>query len=207
MKTKNKNEIIAELYIDPEVDKIINSFTKGNSLTEDLKGELFLILCELKKGSVVKAYTNGYIYYLIVNIVRKQYYSSTSPFHRVYRKNRTLELFDNYSYTTSDSVEEKPSDVSTLTSIYNALEELGYVDKELFKMYYKIKEYNPTDGEKRDKKCTKATSSLRKIAANLTTGKEGEPITVSTYYSHKSINETLNTLKLVVKDRRDDDIN
>ena len=202
---KDRNKIIAELYVDPEIDKIINCFTKGNSHTEDLKGEIFLILCEMKKEKVVKAHTEGYIYYLIANIVRKQYYSTTSPFHRVYKKNRPLELFDNYSYTTSDSGEEIPSDVSTLNGIYNALEELGYVDKELFKMYYKIQEYNPTDGDKRDKKCTKATSSLRKIAANLNIGKEGEPITVSTYYSHKSINETLNTLKSVVKDKRDDD--
>jgi hypothetical protein len=45
---------------------------------------------------------------------------------------------------------------------------LNIVDRELFKLYYKIGEYDRWIGELRDKDCEKPTSSYRKIEKKLT---------------------------------------
>ena len=190
------DKIITELYTCSRFNKIITSYTRGDMYTEDLKSELILILYGLKEGALIKAYEEGYVYYLIANIVRKQYRSNSSPFYYKYKKKATLEFLPNYDYkTVEDEVEEIKDNSKLILGTLAAIEELTYVDKEIFKMYFKLGDYNMVNGLKRDKKCIKDTYSHRKIAKSLhITNKYGD-VGVSVYYSHRSVNRSLDLIR------------
>lgn len=210
-----RNDILTKVYLSPNTEKIICSITKGDPLTEELRAELYLILCEMKESTLQKAYKEKYLDYMIVNILRKQYFSKTSPFHRKYRINKPLELQEDFYKTKNDDsiimneVNPFTIDVESAECVHEALEKIltkvnsileskvTFLDREIFKLYYKIGKYNRIDGELRDTKCNKATSSYRKIAAKLAIGtnKFGNQITITAKYSNKSVNKTLNIVK------------
>lgn len=168
MKQLTKDQIIQELYTSEIIEEVLSNITKGNALKEDLRGELFLILCEMNAERIKKAYNEKYLLYMCINILKKQYNSSTSPFHSKYRKNKTNELdgldvvIDDESYE-----DEHAKEVIILTEVNKFLDTLGVVDRELFKIYYKMDDYDRWNGEKRDTTCKKNISSTRKIERKL----------------------------------------
>ena len=169
----SKNEIIENLYNSPFINDVIKNITGGHRLTEDLKAELFLILCEMPEDKIVKAWQGKWINYLCINILKKQYHSSTSPFHTKWRKDTT----SNETPDLPEDIEEFNQDL--ITKIEHIVEtKLDIVDRELFKMYYKMDRYDRWLGDLRDTKCQKPTSPYRKMEDKLAL--KGEPrITIS----------------------------
>ena len=170
----SKNKIIENLYNSAFIDDVIKNITGGHRLTEDLKAELFLILCEMPEEKIIQAWEGKWINYLCINILKKQYHSSTSPFHMKWRKDTTT---DEAPDLPEDEPEENNTDL--ITKIEHIIEtKLDIVDKELFKMYFKMDRYDRWLGDLRDKKCQKPTSSYRKMEEKLAL--KGEPrITIS----------------------------
>lgn len=168
-----RNDIITELYNSKFLDDVINTITSRHQLTQDLKAELFLILCEMPERRIKDAYINNWLNYMCINILKKQYHSSTSPFHKKYRKNQS----DNEIGDISDIKEEANYDlISKIEWIVD--NKLDIVDRELFKMYYKMDRYDRWLGDLKDNTCEKATSSYRKMEIKLAL--KGEPrITIS----------------------------
>lgn len=156
-----KAEIIEALYKSPVIDDIIWNITGGNSLAEDLKSELFLILLEMPEIKIVNAHEGKWLNYLCINIIKKQWSSSTSPFYKKYKKGSgdelTFEIID-------DSI---PFDIETFHKVMMAIEELPLVEKELLKMRWKIGKYDKWFGELRDEDCQKDVYSYRKIENRL----------------------------------------
>lgn len=56
--------------------------------------EIGLIILEYNGEGLLKAYNEGKHLAFIKKIIYNQYKSNTSPFWKVYRKNNTVELFD-----------------------------------------------------------------------------------------------------------------
>ena len=170
----SKNDIIEELWKSSFLDDVIHKITSGHRLKDDLKSELFLILCEMKDKKIIQAWKNNWIYYLCINILKKQYHSNTSPFHMKWRKGWN-NLDDEYDI--SDENEETNYDL--ISKIEWIVEhKLDLVDRELFKLYYKMDRYDRWLGDLRDKNCQKPTSSYRKIEKKLRL--KGDPkITIS----------------------------
>ncbi|MFY8170842.1 MAG: hypothetical protein ACOVK2_06990 [Candidatus Fonsibacter sp.] len=175
----NKNDIISDLYKSPILNEIINKITSRHQLTDDLKAELFLILCEMKEDKIIKAHESNYLIYLCINILKKQYHSSTSPFHKKYRK----EKFDDLELIDDENDENlKDKDIQLAFDEISDREEMEYMmdkikwivdnklnvtDRELFKLYYKWERYDRWLGELRDVSCDKEVSSYRKIEKKL----------------------------------------
>ena len=162
----SRDQIIIDLFESKRLDDAINNITKGNRLKEDLKSELFVILCEMKTAKLRAAYEGNYLFFLCINILKKQYNSKTSPFHKKYRgKLKFTELYEDVIYdevNASIIFEGK-----VLDEVRKILNEVSYLDRELFKLYYKMDEYDRWIGEKRDTTCSKNISSSRKIERKL----------------------------------------
>lgn len=175
----NKNDIISDLYKSTILNEIINKITSRHQLTDELKAELFLILCEMKEDKIIKAYNNNYLIYLCINILKKQYHSSTSPFHKKFRKDKFEELDlidDDNDQNLEDKDIQLPFDEISHTEETEDLmtkikwivdNKLDIIDRELFKLYYKWDKYDRWLGELRDITCDKTISSYRKIEKKL----------------------------------------
>jgi hypothetical protein len=169
-----KDIILDKLYRDPMIDEMIWNITGGNPLKEDLKSELFLILMEMPDSKIIGAWKDKWINYLCVNILTKQWRSSTSPFYKKFKKERTNEEF-------IDIIDEEVGvDWELAETILDIADKhLTFVEKELFMMRYKIGKYDRWFGEWRDKECQKPIYSYRKIEKKLAIGTSGgKPITI-----------------------------
>ena len=177
----SKSEIIDQLYRSNFITELINKITSGHKLKHDLKQELFLILCEMPEVRIKSAYNNHYLNYLCVNILKKQYHSSTSPFHKKYRGEKFEELGDWNLEDTFEGVSDLELEEVFKKIRWIVDNKLDMVDRELFKLYYKWDRYDRWLGDLRDKNCSKPISSYRKIEKKLsiTTLEDGRTISIS----------------------------
>ena len=159
-----RDKLITELYNNDKLNQAIKNITKGDPLAEDLKSELFYILCQMPYEKLKAAKDEGYLIFLCVNILKKQYNSSTSPFHKKYRS-VTSEL----KYEVADDVDDSyiEYEAIVLKEVEKFLDTIPFTDRELFKIYYKMGDYDRWVGSKRDTTCTKNISSSRKIERKL----------------------------------------
>lgn len=177
----NKETILTQLFKSPILNEIVLKITSRHQLTEDLKAELFLILCEMKEDKIIKAHDNNYLIYMCINILKKQYHSSTSPFHKKWRKDKfedisftegdedgTNELEDLDIQLAFDEVSEREEMEELMRKIKWIVDnKLDVIDRELFKLYYKWDRYDRWLGDLRDVTCDKEVSSFRKIERKL----------------------------------------
>lgn len=193
-----KDEIISQLYQSSFIEDLIWKITSGHELKDDLKSELFLILCEMDSVRILRAHNGKYLHYLCVNILKKQYHSKTSPFHTKWRKDKTL--IDNVSIP--DIVEELDYNFEIIDKVIWFVENrLDFVDKELFKLYFKIGKYDRWLGELRDLTCEKPISSLRKVEKKLAiTTIEGKKISIGYDTIRLSLNRSMMRIKHYLKE-------
>lgn len=170
-----KSLILDKLWRDPLIDDILYNITGGNALREDLKSELFLILMEMKDQKIIKAWKEKWIHYLCVNILKKQWKSSTSPFYKKFKGEKSNDF-------SGDIIDELDDfDYELLDKVLQIVEtKLPLVERELFMMRYKLGKYDRWLGVLRDKECQKAVYSYRKIEQKLaiTMVDGGQPITI-----------------------------
>ena len=212
-----KDDILVQLYKSDFIKDLIWTITSGNQLKDDLKAELFLILFEMDDRRILGAYNNNYLHYLCVNILKKQYHSKTSPFHKKFRK----EMGNNYDgnvividprYQSENEWKyNSPLEIEPDTYVFpeELMEKiiwfvdnkLDLVDRELFKIYYKIGRYDRWLGDLRDTNCKKSISSLRKVENKLAiTTIEGKKITIGYDTIRLSLNRSLMRIKYYLKE-------
>lgn len=194
-----KDKLITELYKSPKIEEVLNNITKGDPLKEDLKSELFFIIAKMPYAKLKAAEEGNYLIYLCINILKKQYNSSTSPFHRKYRvETQELQEFN----VAEEESNELEFEEAVLTKVRAFLNTLSYTDRELFKIYYKMDEYDRWIGEKRDTTCTKNISSSRKIERKLAINnlKGQKRLTIDHSTIAVSVKKTLESLREHLKD-------
>jgi hypothetical protein len=202
------NEILNYLLKDNFIEEICSNITKNSKYKEDLFQEICLIILEYDNEKLNNAYNEKWVRYLIINIIKNQYNSSTSPFYKKFKKfnyefkdngielsNETNEAFDNQmnkvykSYIEIGNNDKLSDDIhNNIELIEDILDEAFWYDKEIFKMYFKLGDYNIIDGKKRDEGCKKkGKTSLRRIEK-------------LTGIDHNSIGYTINsTIKFIKK--------
>ena len=210
MNLKTKNEILAELYSGTFIKDLVWTLTSGNPLGEELKAELFLILLEMDEVRIQKAHVGNYLHYLCVNILKKQYHSQTSPFHKKFRWSGKVKdvapYYQSENHWKWNSPLEIPGDDFKFPDeliekiIWFVDNKLDLVDRELFKIYYKIGKYDRWFGELRDTTCQKSISSLRKVQKKLAiTTDEGKNISISKDTIRLSLDRSVMRIKLYLK--------
>ena len=194
----NKDEILIDLFNSQFISELILTITSGHQLKDDLKSELFLILFEMDEARIVRAFNNKYLHYMCVNIVKKQYHSNTSPFHKTWRKIKA-----NDEDQMPNLVEEiTTNDDGLIEKIIHFVDtKLDLVDRELFKIYYKIGRYDRYFGDLRDISCKKPTSSLRKVEKKLAiTTIDGGYISIGYDTIRLSLNRSIMRIKHYLKE-------
>ena len=207
---QTKDNILTDLYKSDFIKDLIWTITSGHQLKDDLKSELFLILFEMDDSRILKAHNNHYLHYLCVNILKKQYHSKTSPFHKKFRwsgKVKDVEPLyqseNNFKYNSP--LEIGADDFNFPDELIEKIiwfvdNKLDLVDRELFKIYYKIGKYDRWFGELRDMNCKKSISSLRKVENKLAiTTIDGKKISIGYDTIRLSLNRSIMRIKLYLK--------
>lgn len=83
-------KILDELERDNIIrDMCMNMRVSPNDI-EDLIQEVYIILLEYSPNKIIEMYEKKQLKFFIVGILRRQYYSNTSPFYKKYKKYYTL---------------------------------------------------------------------------------------------------------------------
>lgn len=70
-------------------DMCLNMRVSPNDI-DDLIQEVYVILLDYKAEKIIELYEKKQLKFFIVGILRRQYYSNTSPFYKKYKKYYTL---------------------------------------------------------------------------------------------------------------------
>jgi hypothetical protein len=120
-----RDNIISELYESKDINDAINKM-EPYWLRDDLKSEVFLVLCEMNEERLFQMYNDGYLKYFIVRTILNMAKSDRSNFARTFR--RVYEPIEDIGST-------EPYDESLTTKLYASMEILHWYEKEIFRLF------------------------------------------------------------------------
>lgn len=121
-----RNEILIEFWELNEVNNAISKM-KPVELQEDLKSEVFLILCELPEEKLIALYDRKELKFYMVRIMLNLVQNKNNQFYKKYRNFTELN-----SYEEAIQVNDEPD----LTKIVNKyFEGLYWYQKEILRLY------------------------------------------------------------------------
>lgn len=80
----NRQQILSNFYLSPEVDACIHKQDPPH-LRDDLKSELFAVLCELDEPFLIGLHQRKELKFYAVRIILNMIQSNTSPFYKKFR--------------------------------------------------------------------------------------------------------------------------
>lgn len=120
-----RNDIITELYLSKDINEAIGKM-QPYELQDDLRQEVFLVLCEMDEDRLKQMYEDGYLKYFIVRTILNMAKSDRSQFAKTFRKI--------YEPISEIGVTEE-YDESLTTKLYASMEILHWYEKEVFKLF------------------------------------------------------------------------
>ena len=118
----DKNGIIAELWDSKDLNDALKNM-KPVEMQDDLKSELFLIICEIENNKFMELYEKGHLKFYIVRIMLNLVQSNKNKFFKNYRN------FEEFNTV------EKADEIEDQIEVYEHLEDLYWYQKEIFKLY------------------------------------------------------------------------
>jgi len=118
----DRNGIIAELWSSPDLNQALSNM-KPVEMQEDLKSELFLIICEIDESKLIDLYDKKQLKFYIVRIMLNLVQSSKNKFYKNYRN------FEEYNIT------EKPDEQYEQIEVMEYIEGLYWYQKEILLLY------------------------------------------------------------------------
>lgn len=122
----DKSKIITEYWNLKEVNDAFKKM-QPEELQEDLKAEVFLVLCEMDDDKIKGLYERNELKFYIVRIMLNMIKSDRSTFYKQYR-----------NYTEFDLTHQKPDEVENtnyIDKLASKLEGLHWYNKEIIKLY------------------------------------------------------------------------
>lgn len=118
----DRNAIISELWSSDDLNEALKKM-KPVEIQEDLKSELFLIICEIEQSKLIDLYDKKQLKFYIVRIMLNLVQSSKNKFFKNYRN------FEEYNET------EKPDEQDEPIEVMEFIEGLYWYQKEILKLY------------------------------------------------------------------------
>lgn len=118
----DRNAIISELWSSDDLNEALKKM-KPVEIQEDLKSELFLIICEIEESKLIDLYDKKQLKFYIVRIMLNLVQSSKNKFFKNYRN------FEEYNET------EKPDEQDEPIEVMEFIEGLYWYQKEILKLY------------------------------------------------------------------------
>jgi len=125
----NKESIITQMYLDKDISQAIGKM-QPVELQDDLRQEIFLVLCEMDNERLLGMWTSGYLKYFVVRTMLNMAKSDRSTFFNQFRRSFS-EYCDNYERAdeTSEVHEEMDS------KLKKSMNELHWYEKNVFELY------------------------------------------------------------------------
>lgn len=123
----NREQIIQELYLSNDINDAIGKMNP-QELQEDLRQEVFLVLCEMDEARLFQMYNDGYLKYFVVRTILNMAKSDRSTFYKKFRGN-LQEIPITYE------VKKEEYDESLNSKLEKSIEILHWYELELLKIY------------------------------------------------------------------------
>ena len=125
-----KNEIITNFYNDPDISEAIAKMNPVE-LQDDLRQEMFLVLCEMDGQRLIDMHKNGFLKYYLVRTMLTMIKSDRSTFHSKFRR-VFMEIGSGF--------EDRPIDVDVSNeqlhnTIDGAMKKLHWYENGVFQLY------------------------------------------------------------------------
>jgi len=183
----NNNEIITKEIKKIDYLQICKNITYNNILSDDLYQHVILIILEIDNDKLSELYLSRELKYYMISIIRNEWYNKYSKFNNIYRKYSSkvdsnmdlseVDLFTRYNeklYSKLIDISINENESERLNMYIIEIDKILNDEKywtglydwyqlELFKMYYKLDNYNMIDGKDRDLDCKSLKSSFRKM--------------------------------------------
>ena len=127
-----RTEIILQLWNDPDIRQAIGKM-QPVELQDDLRQEMFLVMCELEEGRLAKMHADGWVKFFLVRTMLNMVKSDRSTFFKKFRQT-FLELSSNHSAGVEIMTNFESSEAKE-TNVISAVESLPWYDRELLKLY------------------------------------------------------------------------
>lgn len=155
----NRCKIISSLYLDADLNKAIKKM-QPVELQEDLKQEIFLVICEMSNEKFFDIYEKGYLKFFAVRTMLNMAKSDRSNFFTMFRKQ-----FDEIHENLDRKEDEYCEEIDLKLKI--SFEPLYWYEKEIFRLY--------SDNGKNIKKLSRDTGipyrslfeTIKKVRASL----------------------------------------
>lgn len=118
----DRNGIIAELWDSTDLNEALKNM-KPVEIQDDLKSELFLIICEIDENKLIDLYNKKQLKFYIVRIMLNLVQSSKNKFFKNYRN------FEEYNE------KEKPDDIYEPIEVMEYIEGLYWYQREILRLY------------------------------------------------------------------------
>lgn len=126
-----RHEIIVQLWEDADIRQAIGKM-QPVELHDDLRQEMFLVICELEEERLLKMHAEGWVKFFLVRTMLNMVKSDRSTFFKKFRQTFT-EFADSYSghveISATFAEEQQTSNVT------ECVEALPWYDRELLKLY------------------------------------------------------------------------
>ena len=123
----NLQAIITELYNSVDINNAIGKM-QPYELQEDLRQEVFMVLCEMEDARLFQMYSEGYLKYFIVRTILNMAKSDRSNFHKKFRQ-----VYSEIPVTYEVTKEEYNEEV--ILRLEKGMEVLHWYEKELLMLY------------------------------------------------------------------------
>ena len=125
----NKEAIITQMYLDKDIKQAIGKM-QPVELQDDLRQEIFLVLCEMDNERLLGMWTSGYLKYFIVRTMLNMAKSDRSTFFNQFRRTFS-EYCDNYEKADEGAeIHEE-----TNSKLKQSMGELHWYEKNVFELY------------------------------------------------------------------------
>lgn len=121
----NRNEIISQLYLSKDINDAIGKM-QPYELQDDLRQEVFLVLCEMDEDRLFQMFNDGYLKFFIVRTILNMAKSDRSNFSRMFRK-----VYDE----VQDRYQVEEYDDSLTEKLNKSMGILHWYEKEIFSLY------------------------------------------------------------------------
>jgi len=124
-----KDTIITQMYQDKDINQAIRKM-QPVELQDDLRQEIFLVLCEMDSERLCGMWSSGYLKYFIVRTMLNMAKSDRSTFFNMFRKSFG-EYCDNYEKADDQSDVHEEMD----SKLKKSMGELHWYEKNIFENY------------------------------------------------------------------------
>jgi hypothetical protein len=130
---QTKSEILANLWNDSMMSDMLSKFNAGGG-AEDLKSELFAVLCEKDEAKLQQMAAAGQLMFYATGIVQRMIFQKNSKFHRMFR-GCVYDLMETKVQSIEDeSAKEKEL---ILQKLEKGIENLHWAEQAILEIYQK----------------------------------------------------------------------